>query len=84
MSNWTAQIDIKWNKDAPATQSWDWMKEWPEVKSAWSTTGNWDMTLWVDVSTPEQLESFVHTKLRSKDWVVDTQSTWTKEVWHAA
>ena len=42
------------------------------------------MTLWVDVETPGDLEKFVHTKLRGKDWVVDTRSTWTKEVWERA
>ena len=45
--------------------------------------GDWDMTIWVDVNTPEELESFVHNKLRSKNWVWDTKSTWTKEVWAA-
>ena len=35
-------------------------------------------------NTPDELENFVHTKLRSKDWVWDTRSTWTKEVWQAA
>ncbi len=84
MSKWSAQIDVKWNKDAPATADWSWLKEWSEVKWAWSTTGDWDMTLWVDVATPEALENFVHDKLRTKNWVQDTRSTWTKEVWHAA
>ncbi len=84
MSNWTAKVDVKWNKSAPATENWSWLKEWSEVKWAWSTTGEWDMTIWVDVSTPEALEDFVHNKLRGKEWVWDTRSTWTKEVWRAA
>lgn len=83
MSKWTAQVDVKWNKNAPATANWDWLKEWSEVKWAWSTTGSWDMTLWGDVSNPEELEAFVHNKLRNTDWVEDTRSTWTKEVWQA-
>jgi hypothetical protein len=44
--------------------------------------GDWDMTLWVDVQTPEELESFVHKKLWGKKWVSDSKSTWTKEVWN--
>lgn len=84
MSKWTAQVNVKWNNNAPATESWEWLQEWSEVKWAWSTTGEWDMTLWVDVSTPDELESFVHNKLRSKNWVENTQSTWTKEVWQAS
>jgi len=43
--------------------------------------GEWDMVLWVDVSTPEELEKFVHDKLWAKKWVENTKSTWTKEVW---
>ena len=82
MAKWSARIDVRWNADAPATENWDWLKEWKEVKWAWSTTGEWDMTLWVDVSTPDELEKFVHNKLRTKKWVAYTKSTWTKEVWH--
>ena len=80
---WTAQVQIKWNKDAPQGEDWSWLKDWNEVKWAWSTMGDWDMTLWLQVGTPEELESFVHTKLRTKNWVEDTRSTWTKEVWAA-
>lgn len=80
---WTAQVQVKWNKDAPQGENWSWLKDWSEVKWAWSTMGDWDMTLWLDVSSPEELENFVHTKLREKKWVEDTKSTWTKEVWAA-
>ena len=83
MSNWTAQVQVKWNKDHPKWESWDWKSEWPEVKWAASTMGEWDMTLWVNVQTPEELEKFVHNKLRDKGWVWDTQSNWVKEVWAA-
>ena len=74
---WTAQVQVKWNKDAPQGENWSWLKDWSEVKWAWSTMGDWDMTLWLDVSSPEELENFVHTKLREKKWVEDTKSTWT-------
>ena len=80
---WTAQVQVKWNKDAPQGDNWSWLKDWSEVKWAWSTMGDWDMTLWLDVATPAELENFVHTKLREKNWVEDTKSTWTKEVWAA-
>lgn len=81
---WNAQVYVKWNKDAPVWENWAWLKEWPEVKWAASTMGEWDMVMWVDVQTPADLEHFVHDKLRSKKWVADTQSTWTKEVWKVA
>ena len=80
---WTAQVQVKWNKGAPQGEDWSWLKDWSEVKWAWSTMGDWDMTLWLEVRTPEELENFVHTKLRTKNWVEDTRSTWTKEVWAA-
>ena len=83
MEKWHAQVNVKWNSKAPVWDNWQWLSEWKEVKWAASTMGDWDMTLWVDVSTPEELESFVHKKLRSKEWVVDTHSTWTKQVWAA-
>ena len=82
MSNWIAQVQVKWNKDAPVRGNWSWLKEWPEVKWAGSTMGEWDMVLWVDVKNPEDLEKFVHDQLMAKSWVIDTKSTWTKEVWN--
>jgi len=43
-------------------QSWDWLKDWKEVSSAWSTMGDWDMVLWVNVSSPEDLEKICERK----------------------
>lgn len=84
MKTWSAWVNVKWTKEAPVSEDWNFLKEWKEVKWAGSTMGDWDMSLWIDVSTPEELETFVHTKLRSKNWVSDTQSTWTKEIFNAA
>ena len=76
---WSAQVQVKWNKEAP--KNWDWLRDWSEVKGAWSTMGDWDMVLWVDVADPKALEDFVQNKLWSKPWVESTKSNWTKEVW---
>lgn len=82
MSNkWTAQVWVKWNNTAPDWKTWDWKKEWKEVTWAASTMGEWDMVLWVDVQTPEELEKFVSKKLWGKKWVADTHSSWAKEIW---
>ncbi len=82
-SNWTAQVKVKWlGNNTP--EDWSWLKDWSEVKWAWSTMGEWDMTLWLNVNNPNELEEFVTNKLRSKDWVSDTWSTWVKDVWHQA
>jgi len=81
-SKWTAQVQIKWTKmDTPVWENWNWLKSWKEVKWAASTMGEWDMIMHVDCKTPEELEKFIHDKLRSKKWVADTKSTWSKEVW---
>ena len=83
MADWTAHVSIKWNKNADIPQDWNWLKDWSEVKGAWSTMGDWDMTLWVDTQNPTELENFVHSKLRELGWVADTKTTWTKQVWAA-
>ena len=83
MNEWTSQIYIKWDKSIASTGDWTWLKEWPEIKAAWSTTGNWDMTLWVNLATPAEVETFIHTKLREKKWITNTHVVWTKEVWAA-
>ncbi len=87
-SNWQATVYVKWNKEWSKQwaqkKSWDWLKDWKEVSSAWSTMGDWDMVLWVDVSSPEDLEKFVSEKLWSQKWVESTESHWARQVWSAA
>lgn len=82
---WSAQVFIKWKPEsAEDWKKWDWSKEWPEVKSAWSTMGDWDMALWVDANTPEELEKFVCSKLRANNWISSTKSVWWNQVWDKA
>ncbi len=82
-NKWSAQVLVKWNKDAPVNENWNWLKKWKEVKWAASTMGDWDLMLWVDCKEPADLEKFIHEKLRPLKWVSDTKSTWTKEVWNS-
>jgi DNA-binding Lrp family transcriptional regulator len=88
MNKWQAQVHVKWNKKWPKEWSkaaaWDWLKEWPEVKTAWSTMGDWDAVLWVEASNPEEVENFVCNKLWSKEWVDKTETHWAREVWKQA
>ena len=42
---WQAQIWVKWNKNAPVTNDWTWLKDWKEVQGAWSVMGDWDMLI---------------------------------------
>ena len=81
MSAWSAHVQVKWNDKAPKWSNWDWTREWNEVKACWSTMGDWDMTFWVNVSNPEDLEKFVHGKLWETDWVANTSSHWVKTIW---
>lgn len=83
MNNWSVWINVKWNQETPK-QDWSWLNDWKEVKGAWSTMGNWDMTLWVELGSPTEVETFVHNKLRAQKWVADTETHWVKEVWNAA
>ena len=80
--SWSAQVWIKWKPGAEQQwDQWDWLQQWSEVKTSWSTMGEWDMALWVEASNPEQLEEFVWKKLRSNEWVGDTKTTWWHPVW---
>lgn len=83
MNEWSAVINVKWNKNV-SSKNWEWLKEWTEVKSAWSTMGEWDMSLWVNLDTPQAVENFVHDKLWATDWVAGTETHWVKNVWNAA
>lgn len=86
--NWQAQIYIKWNKNWPSNwagkKTWDWLKEWPEVKQAWSAMGEWDLILVVDTHSPDEIENFVCEKLMSRNWVEKTETHWVRQVWQAA
>ena len=83
--NWQAQVHVKWNRKWPRewaqAKQWEWLKEWPEVKSAWSTMGEWDAILWVEAGSPEAIESFVCNKVWGKEWVDKTETHWARQVW---
>jgi len=84
--SWNAQVWVKWNGEFPHkwnNANWEWLKDWPEVKQAWSTMGDWDTCFWVDVTSPEQLEEFVWKKLRVNNWVKESKSCWARSVWTA-
>jgi|GEM_PF-454101 len=82
---WQAQVWVKWNDKAPKWKDgqtdWSWLKDWSEVQSAWSVMGDWDMLLTVKAQSPAELEKFIWGKLRQKDWVKETHTTWANQVW---
>lgn len=45
MNQWSAVVNVKWNNKFDG-KNWEWLKEWSEVQTAWSTMGQWDMSIW--------------------------------------
>ncbi len=84
--NWQAQVYVKWNRKFPKkwakAKSWAWLKSWPEVKTAWSTMGEWDAVLIVEATSPEKIEQFVCDRVWSKNWVEKTETHWARSVWN--
>ncbi len=76
--DWQPWVRLKWKAGAPA-DAWHAWKGNPAVKGAWSTQGDWDCTLWLNVTTPEELEDFVWKKVRGNQWVDTTETHWAKQ-----
>ncbi len=80
MNKWQAWVNVKWKPGSPDTAWQNWKNnKW--VKGVWSTTGNWDCSIWLDVSTPDELEQFVWSEVRSNAWVEQTETHWAKQWW---
>ncbi|PCI78292.1 hypothetical protein COB21_01315 [Candidatus Aerophobetes bacterium] len=77
---WGVWVWIKWKPGAPEG-AWNHWKSLSEVKQAWSTSGQWDCALWVDVQDPEAVEQFVWKEIRSNSWVEKTDTNWAKKWW---
>lgn len=80
MKKWQAWVHVKWKAGAPDTAWQSWKKhKW--VQGVWSTTGDWDCVIWLNVSTPDDLEKFVWKEVRHNKWVDSTETTWAKNWW---
>jgi DNA-binding Lrp family transcriptional regulator len=79
-NTWQAWVWIKWKPGTDST-AWEGWKNHPQIKSAWSTLGTWDCVLTVNVTDPEELETFVWKTIRKNTWVEDTSTTWAKQWW---
>jgi hypothetical protein len=80
MNKWQAWVHVKWKPGSPDT-AWQGWKDSKWVKGVWSTTGNWDCSIWLDVSTPDELEQFVWKEVRGNAWVERTETHWAKQWW---
>lgn len=75
---WQGWVHIKWKPGTPDSV-WSTWKANKWVKGVWSTQGEWDCSIWLDVQTPDQLEQFVWSDVRGNQWVEDTHSYWVKQ-----
>jgi len=78
--NWKPWVWIKWKQGTPST-AWELWKGNSAIQSAWSLQGDWDCVLWLNVSTPDELESFVWNTIRKNEWVESTSTNWSKKWW---
>ncbi len=78
--HWGAWVWIKWKQGAPedALEAW---KNTKSIKQAWSTTGEWDCALWLDIDDPNEIERTVWREIRSNKWVEKTDTHWAKKFW---
>ena len=73
--HWGAWVWIKWKQGAPedALESWKNIKQ---IKQAWSTTGEWDCALWLDIDDPNEIERVVWREIGSNKWADTTENPW--------
>ena len=74
-ANWGAWVWIKWKQGTPEDACMDW-KDIKEIKEAWSTTGEWDCALWLDVADPNEIERIVWKEIPGHKWVEKTDTHW--------
>ena len=78
--NWQTWVWVKWKPGAPL-EAWEKWKGDSTVKSAWSTLGDWDCVLCLNLSDPDEVEKFVWKSLRTNQWVESTNTTFAKKWW---
>lgn len=78
--NWEAWVWIKWKAGCPEDAWKTWWKKRKEIKAAWSTMGEWDCSLWIDVDNPDKLEDLVWNTIRDNQWVDKTETHWVKKL----
>ncbi|MCB1110555.1 MAG: Lrp/AsnC ligand binding domain-containing protein [Chlamydiia bacterium] len=77
---WGAWVWVKWKAGAPE-DAWNEWRDHSEIKQAWSTPGNWDCSLWINLDNPDDIEKFVWREIRKNKWVEKTDTHWAKRWW---
>ena len=75
--SWKGHVWVKCNDKRPADVWWESLSD---VNAVWSTMGDWDYHVWLEVENPDAMETFVKENLISQDWVCDTRSSWNKQL----
>lgn len=78
--HWGVWVWVKWKPGTPS-DAWKQWHQVKEIKEAWSTSGDWDCSLWVDVNNPSDVEKIVWNKIRNNQWVDKTETHWSKKWW---
>ncbi len=77
---WNAWVWIKWKAGASST-AWEAWQGNKTISQAWSTQGEWDCCLCLNVADHDKLEEFVWKNLRGNEWVQETRTMWCKKWW---
>ncbi len=77
---WNAWVWIKWKAGTP-TMAWERWQKNARIKQAWSTQGQWDCCLALDITDHDALEEFVWKEIRSNEWVESTWTMWARKWW---
>ena len=72
--SWYGRVLLKCNRMPDS----NWWKQWSEVKAVWYSMEEWDLELWLNFNSPNDMEKFVKTNLQTQDWVTNTWSSWNR------
>jgi hypothetical protein len=78
--SWNAWVWIKWKPGTPST-AWEQWRDHDSIAQAWSTQGEWDCCLCLNIHDHDKLEEFVWKEVRSNQWVESTSTMWAKKWW---
>ncbi len=77
---WQTWVWVKWKPNTPSN-AWEKWQGNKSITGAWTTLGEWDCVLCLNIQTPDEVENFVWKNLRTNDWVQATHTTFAKQWW---
>ncbi len=79
-NRWQAWVQLKLKPGTPKNFWEKWARD-KRIKEGWTTTGDYDLSMMVDVGTPDELEDVVWKDIRNSKWVEKTETHWVKKWW---